>query len=108
MSDSGCSHMRMVWLSADVATIMKLSTMSYLFYEELLPRPLLLISLDTAAHRCSFSNLVPGNAQRQEKEVSKAVGAIEHWLPRFDVVVIGPGLGRDAWVHATVTQVSLR
>jgi NAD(P)H-hydrate repair Nnr-like enzyme with NAD(P)H-hydrate dehydratase domain len=46
-----------------------------------------------------------GNAQRQEEEVSKAVGAIEHWLPRFDVMVIGPGLGRDAWVHATVTQV---
>lgn len=48
------------------------------------------------------------NVQRQEKEVSKAVGAIEHWLPRFDVMVIGPGLGRDAWVHATVTEVRCR
>jgi ATP-dependent NAD(P)H-hydrate dehydratase len=43
--------------------------------------------------------------QRQRKEVSKAVGAIQHWLPRFDVMVIGPGLGRDPWVHATVTEV---
>jgi ATP-dependent NAD(P)H-hydrate dehydratase len=43
--------------------------------------------------------------QRQEKEVSKAVGAIQHWLPRFDVMVIGPGLGRDPWVHAAVTEV---
>ena len=30
----------------------------------------------------------------------------EHWLPRFDVMVIGPGLGRDAWVHDTVVNVS--
>lgn len=45
------------------------------------------------------------DSQRQEKEVSKAVAAIQHWLPRFDVMVIGPGLGRDAWVHATVTEV---
>lgn len=43
--------------------------------------------------------------QREQKEVDKAVGAIEHWLPRFDVMVIGPGLGRDAWVNATVTEV---
>lgn len=30
---------------------------------------------------------------------------INHWLPRFDVVVIGPGLGRDPWVHDTVVKV---
>lgn len=51
------------------------------------------------------TDLAPSQSQRQKKEVSKAVGAIEHWLPRFDVMVIGPGLGRDAWVHATVTEV---
>jgi ATP-dependent NAD(P)H-hydrate dehydratase len=43
--------------------------------------------------------------QRQQQEVDRAVGAVEHWLPRFDVMVIGPGLGRDAWVHATVVKV---
>lgn len=36
------------------------------------------------------------------------MGAIEHWLPRFDVMVIGPGLGRDAWVHATVVKVGIQ
>ena len=33
-----------------------------------------------------------------------AFQAINHWLPRFDVLVIGPGLGRDPWVHDTVVQ----
>ncbi len=37
--------------------------------------------------------------------MDEAVGAIEHWLERFDVVVVGPGLGRDELVHDTVVKV---
>ena len=37
--------------------------------------------------------------------VWRAVGATHHWMDRFDVVVIGPGLGRDRLVHETVIQV---
>ena len=33
--------------------------------------------------------------------------AICGWLERFDVLVVGPGLGRDPWVQETVTQVRL-
>ena len=28
-----------------------------------------------------------------------------HWMDRFDVIVVGPGLGRDELVHATVKEV---
>ena len=31
---------------------------------------------------------------------------IEHWANRFDVMVIGPGLGRDELVHNTVKEVA--
>ncbi len=37
--------------------------------------------------------------------VKEAVGAMNHWMPRFNCVVIGPGLGRDPLVHDTVKQV---
>lgn len=30
---------------------------------------------------------------------------MDHWMDRFDVVVVGPGLGRDEHVHDTVMQV---
>ena len=33
--------------------------------------------------------------------------AICGWLERFDVLVVGPGLGRDPWVQETVTQARL-
>lgn len=38
-------------------------------------------------------------------EVKRAIEAVEHWLRRFDVVVLGPGLGRDPDVHDTVIEV---
>ena len=37
--------------------------------------------------------------------MDRALGAIQHWLPRFSVMIIGPGLGRDEMVHETVKQV---
>jgi NAD(P)H-hydrate repair Nnr-like enzyme with NAD(P)H-hydrate dehydratase domain len=37
--------------------------------------------------------------------VQRAVGSIGHWLERFDVVVVGPGLGRDCVVHDIVVKV---
>lgn len=44
--------------------------------------------------------------EQQEAAVSEGFKAISHWLPRFDVVIIGPGLGKDPWVHDTVVKVS--
>lgn len=41
----------------------------------------------------------------QKEAVERAVSATNHWMERFDVVVIGPGLGRDELVHDTVIQV---
>ena len=41
----------------------------------------------------------------KDEMVDQAVAAIEHWLDRFDVVVVGPGLGRDELVHQTVIEV---
>ena len=60
-----------------------------------------------ALHDAPFLHCV----QLQKKEdahkeaVERAVSATNHWMERFDVVVIGPGLGRDALVHDTVIQV---
>lgn len=45
------------------------------------------------------------SGKNREEAVDRAVGAIEHWLERFDVVVVGPGLGRDELVHDTVVKV---
>ncbi len=45
------------------------------------------------------------SGDKREEAVDRAVGAIEHWLERFDVVVVGPGLGRDVLVHDTVVKV---
>ncbi|BDA48641.1 ATP-dependent (S)-NAD(P)H-hydrate dehydratase [Coccomyxa sp. Obi] len=45
------------------------------------------------------------SGKKREEAVDGAVGAIEHWLERFDVVVVGPGLGRDELVHDTVVKV---
>ena len=51
------------------------------------------------------------NPETQKDEaaaaVKEAVGAMNHWMPRFNCVVIGPGLGRDELVHDTVKQVPL-
>ena len=50
------------------------------------------------------------NPETQKEEaaaaVKEAVGAMNHWMPRFNCVVIGPGLGRDELVHDTVKQVT--
>ena len=37
--------------------------------------------------------------------LDKALAAMQHWVPRFSVIIIGPGLGRDELVHETVKQV---
>ncbi len=44
------------------------------------------------------------DGQRRSQLVDKAVSAVDHWLERFDVVIVGPGLGRDELVHETVIQ----
>jgi NAD(P)H-hydrate repair Nnr-like enzyme with NAD(P)H-hydrate dehydratase domain len=41
----------------------------------------------------------------RDKAVQKGATAVEHWLKRFDVMVVGPGLGRDPLIHDTVKQV---
>jgi ATP-dependent NAD(P)H-hydrate dehydratase len=45
-----------------------------------------------------------GSQQHRAGVVDKAVAAIDHWLDRFDVMIVGPGLGRDELVHETVVQ----
>ena len=42
-----------------------------------------------------------------QDRVTEAVGAIDHWMERFDAIVIGPGLGRDELVHETVKKASI-
>ena len=42
---------------------------------------------------------------RKKKILDRGFGAIQHWLPRFNVMIIGPGLGRDEMVHDTIKQV---
>lgn len=44
---------------------------------------------------------------KRKKIVDKSLGAVLHWLERFDTVIIGPGLGRDEMVHQVVIQVQL-
>ena len=46
-----------------------------------------------------------GKEEAHHEAVQRAVEAMNHWMERFDVVVIGPGLGRDKLVHETVIQV---
>ncbi|CAK0739311.1 hypothetical protein CVIRNUC_001155 [Coccomyxa viridis] len=48
---------------------------------------------------------IHGEEVAHRDAVWRAVGATHHWMDRFDVVVIGPGLGRDKLVHETVIQV---
>lgn len=52
---------------------------------------------------------LPPPAQLSEQDrarlVDRAVGAISEWLDRFDVVVVGPGLGRDDLVLETAAKV---
>ena len=43
---------------------------------------------------------------KKQKIYDKALGAIKHWLERFDTIIIGPGLGRDEMVHYVVKEVS--
>ena len=42
---------------------------------------------------------------RKKKILDRGFGAIQHWLPRFNVMIIGPGLGRDEMVHDTIKKV---
>ena len=42
---------------------------------------------------------------KKQKIYDKALGAIKHWLERFDTIIIGPGLGRDEMVHHVVIEV---
>lgn len=55
----------------------------------------------TVAHTMSMQ--LPED--KRKKILDKAFGAMEHWLERFDTVIIGPGLGRDEMVHEVVIQV---
>ena len=43
---------------------------------------------------------------KKKKTLEKALGDMDHWMERFDVVIIGPGLGRDPLVHHVVKEVS--
>ena len=43
--------------------------------------------------------------ERQQHLRHRAVAAIEPWLDRFDAVVVGPGLGRNPLILATVADV---
>ncbi len=43
---------------------------------------------------------------KKQKIYDKSLGAIKHWLERFDTIIIGPGLGRDEMVHHVVIEVS--
>jgi len=45
---------------------------------------------------------------KKHKIYDKSLGAIKHWLERFDTIIIGPGLGRDEMVHHVVIEVSPR
>ena len=42
-----------------------------------------------------------------EAAVARAVAAVGEWLSRFQVLVVGPGLGRDPLTLACVAQVRL-
>ena len=48
---------------------------------------------------------ISGKNAAYSEAVRSAVEATNHWMKRFDVVLIGPGLGRDELVHETVIQV---
>ncbi|DBB02509.1 hypothetical protein WJX82_002911 [Trebouxia sp. C0006] len=41
---------------------------------------------------------------KKQKIFDKSLGAIKHWLERFDTIIIGPGLGRDEMVHHVVIE----
>ena len=55
----------------------------------------------------SFIVQLQKKEEAQKEAVERAVAATDHWMERFDVVVIGPGLGRDELVHDTVKEVWL-
>lgn len=42
---------------------------------------------------------------KKQKILDTSLGAIKHWLERFDTIIIGPGLGRDEMVHHVVIEV---
>lgn len=42
---------------------------------------------------------------KRKKIVDKAFGTVQHWLERFDTIIIGPGLGKDEMVHQVVIEV---
>ena len=44
-------------------------------------------------------------SDKRQSILDKALAAMNHWMPRFSVIIIGPGLGRDELVHETVKQV---
>lgn len=52
---------------------------------------------------CASPDGLPGEID--EAAVESAYQAIAQWTSMMDVVVIGPGLGRDPCVHATVVRV---
>ena len=44
---------------------------------------------------------------KKQKILDTSLGAIKHWLERFDTIIIGPGLGRDEMVHHVVIEVNV-
>ena len=54
---------------------------------------------------CSLCMQLQKKEEAHREAVDTAVAAMDHWMERFDVVVIGPGLGRDELVHQTVIRV---
>ena len=55
-------------------------------------------------HLAKHGHTVQLSEDRRKQILDRALGAIQHWLPRFSVMIIGPGLGRDEMVHETVKQ----
>ena len=43
--------------------------------------------------------------EEKRRSQQRAVDAIDKWLDKFDVVVVGPGLGRDDLILSTVAEV---
>lgn len=44
-------------------------------------------------------------AEEKAAARARAVAAIDGWLDKFDVVVVGPGLGRDELILETIAEV---
>eukprot|EP00245_Coleochaete_scutata_P014958 TRINITY_DN6484_c0_g1_i1.p1 TRINITY_DN6484_c0_g1~~TRINITY_DN6484_c0_g1_i1.p1 ORF type:complete len:343 (+),score=50.02 TRINITY_DN6484_c0_g1_i1:83-1111(+) len=54
--------------------------------------------------RGSYDSQVKGEKENEEL-VSKVVKDVTYWLPRFDCLVVGPGLGRDPLLMDCVAQI---